>query len=119
MLKSPTLSITGSQKYLSWPCAYLHRIQWNCMSVDFVLQGIIVLLATSMTVELSHWIGDWGCGHPIYTSVCRSGTISLAQMYRPASSDSAAEDMTHLIIWEMVRTGPLYLGTGTSSDNIM
>ena len=38
--------------------------------------------------------------------------MALAQMKRPESSASAAEDMTFLIIWEMVRTGPLREGTG-------
>ena len=32
-----------------------------------------------------------------------------------ASSDSDTEDMTNLIIWKMVRMGPLYFGLGSSS----
>ena len=39
------------------------------------------------------------------------GTMALAQMKRPESSASAAEDMTFFIIWEMVRTVPLREGT--------
>ena len=37
----------------------------------------------------------------------------------PDSSTSAAEDMTDLIIWAIVKTGPLIFGTGTSSDSMM
>ena len=49
----------------------------------------------------------------------RSGTIYFAQMYSPANSDSAAEDITHLMICAMMRAGLMYLWTGTSSDSIM
>ena len=62
MLYLPRLLGPGAQKYLNCSCASLHCSQWNCMFVDFVLRGIIVLLATPMAAELSHWIGDWGCG---------------------------------------------------------
>ena len=41
----------------------------------------------------------------------------MAQMNRPAISDLAAEDITNLMIWEKVRTGPLPVGTGVSSKN--
>ena len=37
--------------------------------------------------------------------------MTLAQMKRPDSLSSAAEDMTFLMIWEIVRTGLLREGT--------
>ena len=70
-------------------------------------------------VVLSVWMGDLGWGHPISSRDCRSGTISLAQMYSPASSASAAEEATNLMIWARVMMGPLCGGTGTSSDTMM
>ena len=42
------------------------------------------------------------------------GIMALAQMKRPESSASAAEDMTFLMIWAIVRTGPLREGRGCS-----
>ena len=50
---------------------------------------------------------DLGCGHPISMRVCRMGAIDLSVMKNPASSALAAEDMSNLMIWETVRTGPL------------
>ena len=41
--------------------------------------------------------------------------MALAQMKRPESSASAANDMTFFIIWAIVRTGPLMEGTGVFS----
>ena len=41
---------------------------------------LIVLLMNLVAVELSVWIGDFGCGHPISLSALRSGTISRAVM---------------------------------------
>ena len=64
-------------------------------------------------------MGDLGCGHPISVRDWCSGTIALAQMKRSAISASAAEDMKFLMICATVRTGPLYVGTGTFSESIM
>ena len=47
------------------------------------------------------------------------GIMSLEQMKRPESSASAAEDMTFLIIWDNVNTGPLREGTGVFSESMM
>ena len=47
------------------------------------------------------------------------GIMALAQMKRPESSDSVAEDMTFLMIWEIFRTGPLREGTGVFSESMM
>ena len=89
------------------------------MSIDFVFRGMMVALDTPTAVELSHWMVDLYCGHSISVRDWRSGTMALAQMKRPASSGSAAEDMTFLMICATVRTGPLYVGDGTFSDSIM
>ena len=89
------------------------------MSIDFVFRGMMVELATPTAFELSYWMGDLGCGHPISVRDWRSGTMALEQMKRPASSASAAEDMTFLMICETVRTGSLYVGAGTFFDSII
>ena len=47
------------------------------------------------------------------------GIMALAQMKRPDSLASAAEDMTFLIIWAIVRTVPLREGTGVFSESMM
>ena len=46
-------------------------------------------------------------------------TISLAVMYSAPSSDSAAENMTNLMIWAIVRIGPFHSGVGLFSDKNM
>ena len=51
------------------------------MSMDFILQGTIVLLVTLMSVELSHWIGDHGWGHPI-TKVLVGVGLFVWHIYR-------------------------------------
>ena len=47
------------------------------------------------------------------------GTISLAVMYIAPISASAAEDITNLIIWAIVRIAPFHLGVGSFSDKNM
>ena len=47
------------------------------------------------------------------------GIMALAQMKRLESSASAAEDMTFLMIWAIVRTGLLREGTGVFSESMM
>ena len=107
VLKSARLSFPAAQKYLNCCCNFLQRSQWNFMSMDLVLRGIMVSLVTPTAVELSYWMGVLGCGHPISMSAWLSGTIYLAIMKRPSSSASEADDMTFLIICAIVRTGPL------------
>ena len=89
------------------------------MSITLVFLGMMVALDTPTAVELSHWMGDLGCGHPISVKDWCSGTMALAQMKRPASSASDAEDMMFLMICAKVRTGPLYVGARTFSDSII
>ena len=45
--------------------------------------------------------------------------MALAQMKRPESLASASEDMTFLIIWDIVRMGPLRKGRGVFSESMM
>ena len=89
------------------------------MSIDFVFRGMMIALDTPTDFELSHWMVDLGCGHPISVRDWCSGTIDLAQTKSPASSASSAEDMTFLMICATVSTGPLYVGAGTFSESIM
>jgi len=82
-------------------------------------RGTIVLLVTPTAVELSVWIGVFGCGHPIAMRVCLWGIISLAMMKRAESSYSAAEPITHLMIWAMESMAPLKRGNGSFSERKM
>ena len=75
----------------------------------------MVLLANPFAVELSVWMGERGCGHFIYFSVCRIRNIALTVMKSPSNSASEAEDMTMLIIWARERTGPLSQEIGSLS----
>ena len=119
VLYSERLRFPADQKYLNCCCDSLQRSQWNFMSMDLVLHEMMVSLVTPNSVELSHWMGVLGCGHPIYMSVWSSGTIYLVMVKRPSSSASEADDMTFLNICAIVRTGPLWRGIGTSSEGMM
>ena len=87
--------------------------------MDVILRWMMILLTTPAAVELYIWIGDGGCFQTIYINVWRMGTISLAVMYSAPSSDSAAEDITNLMIWEIVRIALFHLGVGLFSDKNM
>ena len=89
------------------------------MFVDLFLHGMIILLVTPTTVELSHCMGVLVCGHSILMRDCLSGTIPLEMVKRPASSALGADNMTFLMICAMVSTGPLCRGIGTSSGSMM
>ena len=84
--------------------------------MDFLLRWVVVLLTTTEAVELLVWIGDGGCFQPISINVWRMGTIYLAVMYSAPSSASAAEDMTNLMIREIVRIAPFHSGVGSFYD---
>ena len=47
------------------------------------------------------------------------GITALVQIKRPDSLASAVEDMTFLIIWDIVRTGPLREDTGVFSESMV
>ena len=87
--------------------------------MDLPLRWMMVLLTTPEAVELSVWIRDGGCFQPIYINVWRMGTISLAIMYSAPSSASAAEDITNLMIWAIVRIAQFQSGFGSFSDENM
>ena len=85
------------------------------MSIILALLGTMVLFVTPIAVELSVCTGLLGFGHPMSMRVWRWGTISRAAMNNAASSASAAEAMTDLMIVAMVNTAPLKRGIGSSS----
>ena len=105
--------------YRNCCCGYLQRRQWKFMFMELVLCVMMVLLSPPTDVEFSHWMGVWGCGHPISMRSWCIVIISLAMVKRPASSDLAADDMTFLMIWDILRTGLLWCGTSTSSESMM
>ncbi len=80
---------------------------------------MMVSLMNPMAVELSVWMGDLGCFHPISSSALRRGIISLVVLYSAASLASAADAMTNLMICDMVRTGPFCRGMGSSLERKM
>ena len=86
------------------------------MSIILLLRGTMVLLVTPAAVELSVWMGDLGWGQPMSIRVWRCGIISRAVMKRAASSDSAAEAMTNLMICAIDSTAPLNRGKGSFSE---
>ena len=77
------------------------------MSIILLRQGTIVLFVAPAAVELSVWIGLFGCGQPMSIRVWLCGIISLAFMKRAASLASDADAMTNLMIWAIERIAPL------------
>ena len=93
----------------NWSWAAWHWSHQSRMSVDFSFFLRMLLLVTPASVELSVWTVFLGWGQPISMGFCRMGTIALANMKRPASSASTADNMTNLIIWDMFRMDSLSL----------
>ena len=87
--------------------------------MDLLLRWMMVLFRTPAAIELSVWIRDGGCFQPISIYVWRTGTIKLDVMYSAPSSTSAVDDITNLMIWEIVRIAPFHLGVGSFSDKNM
>ena len=87
--------------------------------MGFLLHWMMVFLTTPASVKLSVWIGDGGCFQPISINVWRMGTISLDVIYSAPSSVSAAEDITNLMIWGIVRIAPFRSGVRSFSDKNM
>jgi hypothetical protein len=79
----------------------------------------MVLLAKPLAVELSTWIGDLGCGHPISFNALRSGTMSWAHLNSAAVSASPADAYTDGRMVELDSTSPLDCGMGSSLDKKM
>ena len=84
------------------------------MSMAFSAFGRILLVSSACAVELSVCIGDCVWGWPNSASVVRMDTAVFALMNNAPSSASAADDMTDLIICDMLRTAPLFIGTSSS-----
>jgi hypothetical protein len=79
------------------------------MSITFNF-FIMLLFTTLSAVVLSVCIGVGGSLCTKYSSVCQARMASLQLMYRAPISASAADDMTALMICEIVRIAPLLLG---------
>ena len=86
------------------------------MPMALVHLGMVVLFVTPAAVKFSVWRANHGCGNPISMRILRRVDICLAVMKRAASSGVAMEDMTNLMNWTRVRSGPLFDGIGTSSE---
>ena len=82
------------------------------MSEYLIALLMMVLFVKPASVELSVWMGDFGCGHPISTRVFRIVTMVLAVVYRAASSASAADAMIDLMFLAIVNTAPFNGGVG-------
>ena len=91
-------------------------IQCRRKSIILSFLGTIVSLTTPDAAGLSVWMGDFGWGHLISSSVFLVATISLDVIKSAPSSISEAEYMTNLIIWAGVRTRPFHRGMGSFSD---
>ncbi len=85
------------------------------MSIDFNF-FITLLFTTPSAVVLSVCIGVGGCLCLEYSSVFRAGMASRQLMKRVPISASTADEMTALMIWEIVRIKPLLLGMGSLLD---
>ncbi len=67
-------------------------------------------MSSACAVELSVWIGVHVYGWPNSSSVVRMETAVFVLMNNAPSSASAADDMTDLIICDMLRMAPLFIG---------
>ena len=75
-----------------------------------------MFVRTECAAELSVFIIVPGCGCPIYMSAIIYGTTSQEFAYIAPISDSAADVITTLIIWEMFNTALLFLWVSSLSD---
>jgi hypothetical protein len=85
------------------------------MSIILDHFGTMVLFVTPNAVELSVWIGLFGCGHPMSMRVCWWGAVLRVAVKGAASSASSTKAMTNLIMVAIVRTVLLKRGDGSSS----
>ena len=92
------------------------RSQWGFISMDFSRLIAILLLITPKAVVLLVYIGVGGCLCPMILSACPAGIASLQLTKRAPSLSSTADDITALVIWETVRTAPLFDGMASSLD---
>ncbi len=80
------------------------------MSMAFNTLGIILLVSSAWAVELSVCMGVRVCGCSISLRVCCMETAILVLMNSALSLASAANDITALIICEMLSIAPLLVG---------
>ena len=80
---------------------------------------MMVLFANPSSVELSTWIGDRGCVHPISFNALRSGTMSCAHLKSAAVAASPADAYTDLMTEEFDCIGPLDCGMESLLDKKM
>ncbi len=80
------------------------------MSMAFKALGIILLLSSVWAVKLSVCMGVQVCGRPISLRVRHMETAILVLMNNAPSLVSAADDITALIICEILSTTPLLMG---------
>ena len=92
------------------------RSQCSFISIDLSRLLATLLMTTPSAVVLSVCIGVGGYLWLIVFNSWRDGIASLQFMKRAPNSASAADDMTALMICEMVRTDPLFCGTAKLSD---
>ncbi len=85
------------------------------MSMAFSAFGRILLVSSACAVELSVCMGVRVWGWPNSASVVCMETVVFALMNNAPSSASAVNDMTDLIICDMLRTAPLFVGILSSS----
>jgi hypothetical protein len=82
----------------------------NCMSMAFKALGVIFLVSSAWAVELSVCMGVQICGCPISSRVRCMETSVLTLMNNAPSLASAADDITALIICNMLSTALLLMG---------
>ena len=94
------------------------RQQSQCSFMSIYLSRLLAMLlvTTPSAVVLSVCIGVGGCLWPIVYNEWRAGIVSIQFMKRAPNSASIADDMTDLMICEMVRTDPLFGRTSESPD---
>ena len=88
----------------------MHRSQLILVSIDLSRLMTMLLFTMPRAVVLSFCMGIGGCLCPIYSKTIRSGIASRQLTKSAKSAASAAEDMTALIIFDMVMKAPLLGG---------
>ena len=91
-------SLPGAQFTLNCFCFTRYRIQWKFMSFHFERFCLYMPDTMPWAVLLSVWSSVGGCGWPMSSRVRGRGTACCAFINRPATSASAADDMTFFMI---------------------
>ncbi len=83
------------------------------MTMAFNALGRILLVSSAWAVKLLVWMGVQVCRCPISLSVRCMETAVLALINNAPSLASAADDITALIICNILSTAPLLMGTSS------